>query len=558
MAADALQVGIGFSLTGTVTTGSGTTTSGSTFLIAVSWEAAVSVSTVTDSKGNTYTALGSSNQPDSMGGTCRIYACVNGTGGAGHTATVTFSGNAFAVAHLIECPGVDTTSPVDRVVQAAGVSGSGGSSSTVNTGTRTTANQVIVAMAMLNNRSTGTYASSTMTMISSEADLSYWTSGIAKTVVTNTTDFACTFTCGNNTGAGGLWAVTLKEATGGGGGSQNQHTDSARRRNRPGRGPLSYGRWFVRDRKDQGSTAGVQTYAVAVAEGVTTAEAVAAAMAAGAAGAESVAASEAVSAAGVFVGALAEAAAGGDAVAAAMLLVAAISNPATAAESLAAGLAAGAALSESITGTDGQAASLQAGAAVTEPAAATETVTTGPVLTSVLTESVSLAEALAVFSQLIAALSESVAPADAPTGTKIGGASVTELVSAGEQTSTGPVVTGAIAETVAAAEAIAVAANLLASVLEAGTASEAIATAMQMGALLTEPATAADGITSGTATTHNVNVVEVVAALETLVAALVSGGFNPSAPLAARREAATYLANLQTAVRGRNINRGNR
>lgn len=220
MAADARKVGSGASSSNTVTTGSGTSTaSGSTFLLFVAWDNGVNISSVSDSKGNTYTALGTE-QLDGAGGRSRVYRCINGTGGSSHTATANFSGTAFPTLHLIECTGVDTSSPIDIVTQASGTGGSAGISSTINTGTLSTANQVVVGFAAMNSRSTGTYSSSTLTMISQEDDITnYWTSGVAKTVVTATTSVACTFSAGNNNGLSGLWAVTLKESTGGGGGS---------------------------------------------------------------------------------------------------------------------------------------------------------------------------------------------------------------------------------------------------------------------------------------------------------------------------------------------------
>lgn len=221
MAADARKVGSGASSSNTVTTVSGTSTaSGSTFLVFVAWDNGVNISSVpTDSKSNTYVALGTE-QLDGVGGRCRVYRCINGTGGTSHTATASFSGTAFPTIHLIECTGVDTTSPIDIVVQASGTGGSSGISSTINTGTLNSANQVVVGLAAMNSRSTGTYTSSTLTLISDESDITqYWTSAVAKTVVTATTSVACTFSAGNNNGLAGLWAVTLKESTGGGGGS---------------------------------------------------------------------------------------------------------------------------------------------------------------------------------------------------------------------------------------------------------------------------------------------------------------------------------------------------
>ncbi len=63
---------------------------------------------------------------------------------------------------------------------------------------------------------------------------------------------------------------------------------------------------------------------------------------------------------------------------------------------------------------------------------------------------------------------------------------------------------------------------------------------------------------AASASTYSVSVSETVSALEVLVALLSSGAFNPSTPPALRREVAGRLANLQSAARGRNTNRGTR
>lgn len=105
----------------TFTTSSVTTAaSGSRFLICV--PVAPTPSTISDSKGNTY-ALKTSLQFDQQaaGQFLRVYECVNGIGGAGHTATVTFgtSGNRSVVfVEVLNSAGtdcivgvVDTSSP---------------------------------------------------------------------------------------------------------------------------------------------------------------------------------------------------------------------------------------------------------------------------------------------------------------------------------------------------------------------------------------------------------------------------------------------------------------
>lgn len=72
-----------------VTTNSVTTAaSGSTFYIALVYDGA-SFTSVTDSKGNTYTQMGTETGINASNAKCRTYRCENGVGGSGHTFTVT-------------------------------------------------------------------------------------------------------------------------------------------------------------------------------------------------------------------------------------------------------------------------------------------------------------------------------------------------------------------------------------------------------------------------------------------------------------------------------------
>lgn len=76
-----------------VTTGGVTTTTGSTFLIGCSFGQAFwgTISSFTDSKGNTYTRLGAQLVEGIL---VELAYCSNGVGGTGHTATVTGPGSA--------------------------------------------------------------------------------------------------------------------------------------------------------------------------------------------------------------------------------------------------------------------------------------------------------------------------------------------------------------------------------------------------------------------------------------------------------------------------------
>lgn len=341
--------------------------------------------------------------------------------------------------------------------------------------------------------------------------------------------------------------------------------------------PLVPAKW-VADELVTAAGGGGSTYDVSLAEAAAASDLISAAMLQVAALAEAATATDAYAAQAAFVRALAEAAAAGDVQAAALLALAALTEPATAAEALTAGLALGASALEAAAAADSQvaallaaaaaaeaaaaadaaAAGLLAGAAVTEAAAAGDAQSTGPVLTGAVSESVTLADALAAVAALLASMVEAAAAAESAGTQMTRTGAVSEAAAAVEAQTTGPQVSASLAETVAAAEALATAMNLVAQIAEAGTAAEVLNTAAALGALLTEPAVPVDSIAATAAATYSASVAETVSALEAIVALLVSGAFNPSAPPQLRREAAARLANIQAATRGRNTNRGTR
>lgn len=212
---DAVLVGThGATTSNTVTTGSGTSSvSGSTFLIGVSWDATTSISSVSDSKSNTYTAVGTPQNDGGAGsgGNHQFYVCENGTGGTSHTATVNFSGTAYPTAHLIEITGAAT--PVqDIAVQTQDA----GTPFTASTGTLAQANEVIVALCGANIGSAGAYASSNFTILSQENDVSqYWGSAVASLVVSSTSSVTPSFTRTNSSGAAAVLAISFYEDAGG-------------------------------------------------------------------------------------------------------------------------------------------------------------------------------------------------------------------------------------------------------------------------------------------------------------------------------------------------------
>lgn len=322
-----------------------------------------------------------------------------------------------------------------------------------------------------------------------------------------------------------------------------------------GGGPLVTARWFA-DELD--AVAGPPTYDVSLTEAAAAADGVASSMVRVAALAESAASGDTVAAALLAIAALAEAASSGESIATSLQTIAALSEALAAADAPVATLAAAAAQPEAAAAADVAASVLAAVAVVSEVAAAADAQSTGPVLSGTLAEAVSLAEAIAAAGALLSAMVESVSGADAAVSTLLAGGAVVETAAAADAQSTGPVVTASLAETVAAAEALTVAMTLVAQIVEAGSAADALTTAATLGALLTEPAVPVDSVAAASASTYSVSVSETVSALEVLVALLTSGAFNPSAPPALRREVAGRLANLQSAARGRNTNRGTR
>lgn len=96
----------------TVATAGITTTSGNMLVATVSVDnGPKTVSSLTDSKGNTWTAL-TGNPQSATGSNIYAYYAKNITGGAGHTLTANLSGSAPASISLAEFSGRDTVSPV--------------------------------------------------------------------------------------------------------------------------------------------------------------------------------------------------------------------------------------------------------------------------------------------------------------------------------------------------------------------------------------------------------------------------------------------------------------
>jgi hypothetical protein len=181
----------GTTATATVTTTGGTSTggSGSIFQIYVSFDPGVTISSVADSKSNSYSLVGSV-----VTGRAKLarYRCVGGTGGASHTATVNFSGNSFAVAHLIEVTGAATSSAADISTSAVDTA----SPYTISSGTLAQAAEVVIAAIESGSGVNGAYSESTgFTILSQESDMeSFWISAVASKVVASTSSVTPSFT----------------------------------------------------------------------------------------------------------------------------------------------------------------------------------------------------------------------------------------------------------------------------------------------------------------------------------------------------------------------------
>lgn len=212
MAIAAVLIGArGTSATSSVSTTAGTSTggSGNHGVLALSFDGTTTVSTpVTDSKGNTFTAIGTP-QSDGNGGLSQFFVRYNWTGGATHSITVNFSATAFATAHLIEVTG-GSTSPQDIANQTLDT----GTPFTITTGTLAQAAECVLSLCACNaTSSVGTYASSTDTILSQETNTaSFWTSAVGYVITASTSAITPSWTYSTSTAGAGVLYLALKEA----------------------------------------------------------------------------------------------------------------------------------------------------------------------------------------------------------------------------------------------------------------------------------------------------------------------------------------------------------
>lgn len=216
MAIDATLVGArGTSSGSSVSTTAGSTTTGDTLVAVVSYDPGTTISSISDTAGNTYTLVVNETTGFAK---LAMYRCENCTGHASNVLTVNFSGTAFPVAHLVKITDAATSSydgPSLANTAAAA------NPITVTSGTFAQADTCVIACAEMNRSgSTGAYSSSNFTVLSAEDDAaSFWTSVVGKLVVASTSAVTPSFSKASESGSGtkGIIVVGFKQAAAGGG-----------------------------------------------------------------------------------------------------------------------------------------------------------------------------------------------------------------------------------------------------------------------------------------------------------------------------------------------------
>lgn len=215
MAAAVAQYAIGRTSNGTSVTTAAINTAGSgrTFLVVAS--DAGDMSTPTDNKSNTYTALGSGNS--NAGNLLRAWICVNGTGGSGHQATGTKSSAGYPSMLLLEISGALTSGAND-----SGAYNQGGDDFTPYTLTTTGAslaqadNLVVGAFTHNNSGTTDATVGSPFTMVGQESDSTqYWPLAVASRNTSATDPVTVSFERTNPGMQTGLLIIVIKSAAGG-------------------------------------------------------------------------------------------------------------------------------------------------------------------------------------------------------------------------------------------------------------------------------------------------------------------------------------------------------
>lgn len=203
-----------FGGTTATTPGVATTASGSVFLVGVLTGVGQTISLVTDNKGNgSYTAIGAAQSFNGAALKLQWFKKEAGTGGAGHTFSVTIGTSDFLTVFAIEITGAGTE---DTAVRAS--SNDLASPFTVTSGTSTQANEALVLLGGTDSVTVSALAESTgftfrQSVLTGTSDAAGF---IATRLVSATGAFTPSVTATGPTEMG-LWIIGIKEAGGGGG-----------------------------------------------------------------------------------------------------------------------------------------------------------------------------------------------------------------------------------------------------------------------------------------------------------------------------------------------------
>lgn len=192
-----------------------TAASGSAFIILVSCDQSVTITINNDSKGNSYTAAAAGLTISGNNQVKAYYATsASPTGGASHTASVTFSGNAFGSIYFIEVTN-STSGAIDAYNTASYNPGAG--PYPVTSGTPAQSDYTVLSICGATGGGTNTFSATGYTLDSQGDGTTYWPSGIGSKIVTGVgTAQTCAWGVVGTSDA--LDIILLVKASAGGGG----------------------------------------------------------------------------------------------------------------------------------------------------------------------------------------------------------------------------------------------------------------------------------------------------------------------------------------------------
>ena len=222
MTINATLLSAGASGGSSATTSGATSTSGARFAVCVAWDAGISISSVSDNKGNSYSAVGTA-QADGNGGLLQWYYSAGGSAGASHTVTVSLSGTGYPSVSHYQLTDAETSAHSG----SARGQDSGGQPFTLASGTLPTGNWAVLAACSNNTGSDGAYSANastpTATLLHSEGTVSsYWTHGVSRMLSSGSSAVTPSFNrSGTAGGTSGMAILAVAELIGGGGGGSS-------------------------------------------------------------------------------------------------------------------------------------------------------------------------------------------------------------------------------------------------------------------------------------------------------------------------------------------------